>query len=286
MPAAAPPVSVVVPARNAAGTIDAQLAALVAQQYQGDIEVIVVDNGSDDGTSARASAWSDRIPGLRVLEASDGIGPGHARNVGFAAATNEFVLMCDADDVVDHLWAQRLVDALGQSDATAGGAVSWTGGPLPRTTDPAAFRAGMDFLPAFSSCSAAVRRQIWKAVGGFDESLLQGEDLDLAWRIQLAGFRMTSEPRAFVYYREPASAMGVFRKWVTYGQCQVRLAAKHRAAGLRGEPFWKVGARWVVLVLTSYRLLGRTPPRRLWARDAGRRVGRLIGSVRQRTWYP
>ena len=278
--------SVVVPARNAAGTIDAQLAALVAQQYQGDIEVIVVDNGSDDGTPVRASAWSDRLPGLRVLEAHDRIGPGHARNVGFAAATNELILMCDADDVADPAWAQHLVEALEHSDAAAGGAVSWTGGPLPRAAHPVPFRADMDFLPSFSSCSAAIRKQTWKAVGGFDESLLQGEDLDLAWRIQLAGFRLTSEPRGFVSYREPSSAMGVFRKWIKYGQCQVRLAAKHHDAGLRSERLWKVSARWVVLVLTSYRLLGRTPARRLWARDAGRRVGRLIGSVRQRTWYP
>jgi glycosyltransferase involved in cell wall biosynthesis len=281
-----PPVSIVIPARNAAATIDAQLSALAEQHYPGSIEVIVVDNGSDDDTAARARAWRARIPGLRVMLARERTGPGHARNVGFAAAHNELILMCDADDVADVEWAQHLVNALEGGDAVAGGAVAWIGGPLPRTSSPNRFRVGLDFLPAFSSCSAAIRRPAWRAVGGFDEDLRQGEDLDLAWRIQLAGFRLKAAPEAFVYYREPAGTAGVFRKWVSYGACQVALAAKYRAAGLHAEPVWKVGAKWLVLLFTSYRLLGRRTTRRRWARDAGRRVGRLVGTLRQRTWFP
>src|SRR5947208_2209765 len=99
------PLSVVIPARNAATTIGLQLAALAKQDYAGAIEVVVVDNDSDDGTVEVASSFRDRLAGLRVVPARSRRSVAHARNVGFASVANDAVLVCDADDVVDEHWA-------------------------------------------------------------------------------------------------------------------------------------------------------------------------------------
>lgn len=94
-------VTCVVPAFNAALTIDATLGSLLAQRTDLALEVIVVDDGSSDGTAARAQQWQrrfeDRGRSLRVLAQQNG-GAARARNAGIAAATYEWILTQDADD--------------------------------------------------------------------------------------------------------------------------------------------------------------------------------------------
>jgi GT2 family glycosyltransferase len=280
--------TVVMAARDAGAVIDEQLAALAAQTFRDDWELIVVDNGSRDDTVVRVLQWRDRIPHLQVVRAAGRRGPAHARNAGIAAAASDLVLLCDADDRVCPGWIAALVDALGHDDAVAGAIAPWDEhAPPPRPLGVVAGSSGFGFgfLPAFSTCSAAVHRGAWEAVGGFDESLLTCEDLDLAWRLQLAGFTLGQCPDAAVRYRAPARASDEFRTWYRYGRFQPRLRARFRADGLRSEPLSRVAVKWAQLAVTSYRLLGAEPGRRSWCREAGRRCGRLVGSVRERTQY-
>jgi glycosyltransferase involved in cell wall biosynthesis len=271
--------SVVVPARDAGAVIDGQLEALAAQTYDGDWELIVVDNGSSDDTVARVLRWSDRIAGLQVVRAAGRRGPAHARNVGIAAASSDLVLVCDADDRVTPGWIAALVEALTRHDAVAG-AIAGSGSG---SGAPSGF--GFGFLPAFATCSAAFHKRAWNAVGGFDESLPTCEDLDLAWRIQLAGFTLGQCPEAIVHYRGAATAGDEFRTWFRYGRYQPRLLARFRADGLRPEPLARVVAKWAQLVVTAYRLAGSDSARRTWCREAGRRCGRVVGSIRERAVY-
>lgn len=89
-----PKVSVIVPAFNAELSIDAALESALAQTWR-DFEVIVVDDGSTDGTAARLAAWRDRV---KVLSQPNG-GPARARNAGIAASDGELIAFLDADDV-------------------------------------------------------------------------------------------------------------------------------------------------------------------------------------------
>lgn len=284
-----PAVTVVIPARNAAATIDAQLASLADQDHDGPLHVIVADNGSTDDTVARVEAWTDRFADLRVVDASARRGPAYARNVGTGAATTELVLLCDADDVADRAYVRRLAAALAEADAVAGGTVPFRGVVPAGAPAPRAFgTAGFGFLPGLMSCSCGYRKDAWAAVDGFDVDrfpVATCEDIDLAWRLQLAGFTLVQEPAGFVYYREPASARQVLRTWYRYGRYMPLLRQRFGAAGLRSDPARRVVAAWVRLVIHAYRLLGPDPARRLWCRDAGRRVGRLVGSVTARTPY-
>ena len=94
-------VTCVVPAFNASQTIDACLASLRAQRTDLPIEVVVVDDGSSDDTSAKARQWQARFAqlhmSLRVIQQANG-GAARARNAGIEAAQYDWILTCDADD--------------------------------------------------------------------------------------------------------------------------------------------------------------------------------------------
>ena len=138
-PAAARPlVSVVVPAYNAAWSLDETLASVCAQTYR-DIEVLVVDDGSTDATADVAAAWSQRDCRVRLIRKPNG-GVASARNRGLREARGVYVAPIDADD----LWApdnvERQVAALEAAGPGACMAFAHTifidldGRPLPSQT--------------------------------------------------------------------------------------------------------------------------------------------------------
>src|SRR4051812_24734378 len=116
MLAAPPAVSVVIPARNAEATIRATLDALAAQQADAPFEVIVVDDGSTDGTVA---ATRQAPLDVRVV-ASRGRGAGAARNAGVAAARAEVIAFTDADCAPDPGWLREGLTALEGRDLVQG----------------------------------------------------------------------------------------------------------------------------------------------------------------------
>jgi glycosyltransferase involved in cell wall biosynthesis len=280
-------VSIVIPCHNAAGTLDALLGTLTDQDFEGAVEILVVDNRSTDDTCARAGSWSAEIGTLRVLAAPARQGCGYARNVGIGAASHELVLSCDADDVVDRSWVRKMVEALGHSDVVGGGLVVWRGDALPEPAMPVPFGgAGFGFLPSFSGCNFGLHKNVWTALGGFDEQLVSCEDVGLAWRAQLEGFSFAARLDAFVYHRVPERLLDVFRKLFFYGTYQPLLFAKFRARAMTRQPLNRAVARWLVLLATSYRVLfGTYEQRRRWYEEAGRRAGRVVGSLRFRSLY-
>ena len=113
-----PAVSVVIPARDAAGVIGQQLGALAAQTHR-DFEVVVADNGSTDGTADAVRAAAGPLD-VRVVDASQRPGVAHARNVGIRSALAAKILFCDADDVAEPGWVAALADALDTVDLVGG----------------------------------------------------------------------------------------------------------------------------------------------------------------------
>jgi glycosyltransferase involved in cell wall biosynthesis len=193
--AAAAAVSVVIPAYNAADTIGRALDSVAAQTAP-PAEVIVVDDGSTDGTAAVVAARTD-LP-IRLLASPGRGGAAAARNLGIAAARGEFIAFLDADDewTPDKLARQLavIVPASRMSFVACrsfeyahdGSPIGPVHPDVPVVTGPEAWRTLLAATFVSTPCVLA-RRSVLQAIGGFDQTLPIAEDQDLWIRLALAG---------------------------------------------------------------------------------------------------
>lgn len=284
--------SVVIPCRDAAGTLGEQLEALTRQRWDGPWEVLVADNGSTDASVAVAHSFRDRLPGLRVVDASGRRGPGHARNRGAAEATGDALLFTDADDRVGGGWLAAMGRALGEHDLVAAryDATLLNPEPVARSRANPQERGLIPydyppFLPHAGGSSLGVTRRLHEAVGGFDEELPALEDTDYCWRIQLRGTPLVPAPGAVVHIRYQAEARGLFRQSYRFGIYNVLLYARYRHRGMPRLPLTAGLARWAKLILTAPRVLVPSA-RAAWLGQLGWRLGRLRGCLRFRVAAP
>jgi glycosyltransferase involved in cell wall biosynthesis len=217
-------VSVVIPVKNMAELLLAQIEALAAQRTERRYEVIVADNGSTDGTRAVAEQLAERHPWLRVVDAPTP-GPNAARNVGIAAAHADVIALCDADDVVADVWLEELTKAV-SSDSFVAGSVLRGGPNTPEERRlwgetaqtpvvPVSVVAGR---PTPVSASCAFPKQMWEVLGGFAEGLgIGGDESEFFVRAGQHGYRCVEAPAAAVRYRLPATVRMVWRRGFNYG---------------------------------------------------------------------
>lgn len=280
-------VSVVVPLLDDARHLPAQLDALARQDYAGAWEVVVADNGSVDGGPELALRRLRELPGGRLVSAGPPRTPGHARNAGAAAARGDFLAFCDADDVVSPAWLTELAAAAREGDLVAGAvdadalssprARSWhVVAPRDRAID------GFRFLVHASGTNTGVWTDVFRAIGGFDERAVAGEDIELTWRAQLASYRLVIAERAVAYERLRGSVLALARQHYRYGQAGPWLYRRFAGAGMprrsRAEGLRTLG--WLACTLPvapwSARLRGR------WALEAALETGRAVASARVR----
>ena len=211
-----PLVSVVIPAYNAEGYLAATIESVLAQTYR-PLEVLVIDDGSSDGTVALARSFGDPV---RVIE-QENKGPAGARNTGFAEARGDIIALLDADD----LWMpERLtacVDLL-QSDPTLGFVT--TDAYLIEEDTPTERRyygdyqrypfpergAQLDEIAKrnFVFVSVVFDRRLFDLVGArLDERLWGTEDYDLWTRFLLAGAEAGLVPEPLAWYRVRADSV-------------------------------------------------------------------------------
>lgn len=188
--------SVIIPARNAAATLPAALAALAGQETEAAYEVLVVDDGSHDGTAAIASAG----PGVRVIR-GHGRGPASARNLGAAEASGDLLAFTDADCVPEPTWLAALVAASDNADLVQGCVLppeEVQPGPYDR------FLVVTSEYGLYETANLAIRRDLFLRLGGFQSVLAPrrgmelGEDVWLGWRARRAGARTTFAGAAVV----------------------------------------------------------------------------------------
>lgn len=286
-----PPVSslsVVVPCFNAAATLGRQLDALAAQEWPGEWEVIVADNGSTDGSREVVEAHRRRFPRLRRVDAADGGGPGHARNAGAAAAAGDVLLFCDADDEVAPGWVAALGQAVTRHRFAASRyEIAKLNPPWIAASRSHPQETGLNpydyppFLPHAGGGGLGVERRLHEAVGGFDPALPALEDTDYCWRLQLAGTPLVYVPEAVVHIRYRPDLAGNFRQLYRYGVYNVALYRRYRSRGMpRLGPLPGL-LRWGKLLLSAPRLATRAG-RAAWLSQLGWRLGRLSGCLRYR----
>lgn len=237
-----PKVSVVVCAYHAAETLDECLTSLEQLTYP-DFEVIVINDGSRDGTGEIARQHAS----CRVIDLKHA-GLSLARNAGLAAATGEIVAYTDADVRVDPDWLTYLVQPFLTSEVVAAGGLS-----LPPRDDPwmahcvARAPGGPTHVllddriaEHVPGCNLAVRRDALRAIGGFNPIYLRaGDDVDVCWRLQARGGKIGFAPAALVWHHHRASVRGYWRQQVGYGEGQSWLIPHHRENFTGVKIAWK-----------------------------------------------
>lgn len=276
------------PCYNAEATVGAALAALARQCWDQPWEVIVVDNRSTDASRRIVEGFYGRIPGLRVLSASERQSNPYALNVGLAAVRGEWVAICDADDEVGEGWLPAIAAALEQH-AIVGARVDaerlnqgWVlrsrgnnqhSGPQPYRYPP--------YLPHLGGNSLALHRTLLVALGGFDERFPRLFDTSLCWLAQLCGFRLYVAPAAVVHVRYRQTLGAIFRQARGYAEDNVALYRRFRPYGMPPVTLaMSAGAWWGLLPrLARVRDKGTLAG---WVWYAAQRVGRLQGCVKYR----
>ena len=187
--------SVVIPCRNGAATLGAQLRALELQQTVGAWEIIVADNASTDGTADIVSNFGSSIVPIRLVDASDVLGSNHARNQGVRAARGHYILLCDADDIVEHGWVSEMWHALAGGAQLVGGAMRRTRGQEVAAGPDTGLPNGLGFLPWPYGANCGFAREVFDELGGFDESYVLDQKWSSSGALNLEATIYVSFPR-------------------------------------------------------------------------------------------
>lgn len=221
-----PLVSVVIPCFNRVDLTRQCLESLAAATDHVAFEIVLVDNGSSDGTDA--VEFSGRAP-FRLLRNEDNRGFARACNQGAAAAAGEIILFLNNDTVVLQGWLDSLVAAFGvdRKLGIAGSRLLFPDGTLQHAgvdlvrdgqgllhgthrlyreagSSPAALVPSL--VPAVTGAALAARRHVFEAVGGFCEEYWNGnEDVDLCLTVAELGWNILYEPRSVLIHFESQS---------------------------------------------------------------------------------
>ena len=230
-------VSIVIPAYNAAQTLEACLRACLGQTYP-ETEVVVVDDGSTDATPGIAVRL-----GIRCLRQPNR-GPAAARNAGARVAAGEIIAYTDADCVPERSWIAELVAGFAPGVVAVGGTYGIANPErlLARLVHEeimvrhGRFGGEVDFLGSFN---VAYLKEAFHAVGGFDERFrtASGEDNDLAYRLQDAGGRLCFRKEAVVAHHHPVRLTAYLRAQMRHGLWRVFLYRLHPARARSGDRY-------------------------------------------------
>ncbi|MEO8048882.1 MAG: glycosyltransferase family 2 protein [Acidobacteriota bacterium] len=225
-----PFLSVLIPCRNEVGSLGRCLASVIASDYPEDrLEVLVVDGASTDGTREVIAEWARSHARIRMLENPAGTTPA-ALNRGISAACGDVIARLDAHAALTPAYFSRAVEYLESSGADhVGGAMQtraqregpWAGAVIAALTHPfgvggSRFRIGRPepgekprwVDTVFCGCW---RREVFERIGGFNERLERGQDMEFNQRLRRAGGRILLAPELVTVYYARAE-LGSFWK--------------------------------------------------------------------------
>jgi rhamnosyltransferase len=261
-------ISVVVPTKDGGRDLVRCLDAIAGQVVEDEVEVVVVDSGSSDGSVERARGAGARVVEIPASEFTHG----GARNLGAENARGERLVFTTQDAyAADERWLRALVAPLDTRGSVAG----VYGRQLPHDDARPPERYFLDFLygPAgrvqravdqsqltyeatlFSNVSSAIPKEVWREYP-FAEDVLMAEDQEWARRVLLAGLEIVYEPKAVVRHSHAYSLAAAFRRFFDSGasadrgylsggaaaRAAIRSAARAYAAG-EVAWLWRTGQR-------------------------------------------
>lgn len=263
----APSVSVLLPCYNEGLNVDETVQHLFKQNYP-DMEVVAINDGSRDDTLARLTALAATHPRLTVLDQPNQ-GKASAMNHGLSRARGEIIVGIDGDAILDYDAVGFMVSHFLSSPRVSG----VTGNPRVRTRSTAIgkiqtgeFSAiiglikraqriyGMVFT--ISGVICAFRRQALEEIGGWSTDMIT-EDIDVSWRLQLAGGQVRYEPRAMCWVLMPETLRGLYKQRLRWAQGggEVFLRYFTQTMRWRNRRFWILMLEYIVSVIWCYSVL-------------------------------
>ncbi|GAA0955801.1 glycosyltransferase [Kribbella koreensis] len=260
------PVSVIVPAYNESAGIEASVRSLVASDHP--VEVIVVDDGSTDGTADLVESLA--IPGVRVIRQANAGKPA-ALNTGLQASSHELVVMVDGDTVFEPDAVRMLVQPFADPavGAVSGNAKVGNRGGLLGRWQHIEYVVGFNLdrrlfdlaecMPTVPGAVGGFRRGALERIGGLSDVTL-AEDTDLTMALCRDGWRVVYEERARAWTEAPASLGALWRQ--RYRWCYGTLQAmwKHRGAWIQRGQAGKLGRRGLTYLMLFQVLLPLLAP--------------------------
>ena len=250
-------ITVVVPVRNEENSIRLLLQGLLEQTLP-PAEILIVDGGSTDSTVLLVAAQARQHSNLHLIREADAL-PGKGRNVGAAAAANDWLAFIDAGVAPANDWLAQLAAVIQTNPDTDVVYGAWE--PVTDTffKECAAIAYGYvptdevdsTFIRSRAVFSSLLRRSVWLAVKGFSEDLRSAEDLLFMNRIDEAGFKCSYAPAAMVRWSMQPNLWRTFRRFVTYSR-------HNMLAGLWKQWQASVLARYAGLIVCAAILLGLT----------------------------
>ena len=224
-----PMVSVVVCTYNGSRTLEDTLAGLKQLEYP-NFEVIIVDNGSNDGVTSVIAQQS----GFQVIRTTQS-GLSAARNAGLLEAHGEIIAYIDDDARPDPHWLHYLANSFVSSGHCG------IGGPnLPPPGDgliaecvanspggPVHVMLTDEIAEHIPGCNMSFRKSYLEAVGGFDPQFrVAGDDVDICWQLQSRGWTIGFNPAALVWHHRRNSISAYLRQQMGYGRAEALLERK------------------------------------------------------------
>ncbi|WP_284982989.1 bifunctional polysaccharide deacetylase/glycosyltransferase family 2 protein [Arthrobacter sp. efr-133-TYG-118] len=255
------PVTVIVPAYNESAGIEAAVRSIVASSHP--VEIIVVDDGSTDGTADIVEALG--LPGVTVIRKENG-GKPSALNAGIAAASHDLVVMVDGDTVFEpdtvHALVQPFADP--RVGAISGNTKVANRGGILGAWQHIEYVVGFNLdrrlfdvaecMPTVPGAIGAFRSDALRRVGGVSDETL-AEDTDLTMSLCRDGWRVVYQEDARAWTEAPASLGALWKQ--RYRWCYGTLQAmwKHRGAVVQGGQAGKLGRRGLGYLLVLQVLL-------------------------------
>jgi cellulose synthase/poly-beta-1,6-N-acetylglucosamine synthase-like glycosyltransferase/peptidoglycan/xylan/chitin deacetylase (PgdA/CDA1 family) len=260
------PVTVIVPAYNESAGIEAAVRSLVAQDHP--VEILVVDDGSSDGTADIAESLG--LPGVRVIRKENG-GKPSALNTGIANASFELLVMVDGDTVFEPDAVRKLIQPFADPrvGAVSGNAKVVNRGGLLGRWQHIEYVVGFNLdrrlfdlaecMPTVPGAVGGFRKGALLDVGGVSEETL-AEDTDLTMALCRKGWRVVYEEGAVAWTEAPASLGALWRQRYRWCYGTMQAMWKHRGALVQRGAAGKLGRRGLGYLLLFQVLLPLLAP--------------------------
>ncbi|WP_233115049.1 poly-beta-1,6-N-acetyl-D-glucosamine synthase [Aggregatibacter actinomycetemcomitans] len=259
-----PMISLMVPCYNEGNNLDESIPHLLQLRYP-NYELIFINDGSKDNTAEVIDRWAAKEPRITALH-QENQGKASALNHGLTVAKGKYVACIDGDAVLDYYALDYMVQALEQDPKYA----ATTGNPRVRNRSTILGRLQvsefssiiglikraqglMGTIFTVSGVCCLFRKDVMEEIGGWSTNMIT-EDIDISWKIQIAGYNIMYEPRALCWVLMPESIKGLYKQRLRWAQGGAETIIKYfpKVWHWRNRRLWPMYIEYFATVIWAF----------------------------------